>query len=115
MNKTKDRVTLEDSFMDVVIKLAEGNPGAMNVIMQLYQNAAHIDPQDFMGGLGSVLALDTHGIYGSRIWMLYKDVCGEDLVMTVAQLRAVQLGIIGQSILDHAIDNYGAGIDVDAT
>ena len=32
-------------------------------------------------GLGFVhcLKLDDYGIYGSRIWMCYKDLCGEDI------------------------------------
>jgi hypothetical protein len=115
MNKPKNRVTLDDSFMSVVMKLAEGNPGAISVIMQLFEKSAKIDPQDFMGNLGTILSLDTHGIYGSKIWMLYKDVCKEDIKLVVAMLRGVQLGIIRESTLIHAIDNYGSGVDVDDT
>ena len=45
--------------------------------------------------------------------MLYKDVCKEDIVKTVAMLRANQLGILQKDKLIHAIDNYGNGINVD--
>lgn len=109
------RIEMNDTFLDIAVKLAEGNPGAATVIMQLFEKAAKIDPQDFMGSFGSILFLDTLHIYGSRIWMLYKDVCKHNVVSMVAMLRAVQLGIINTSTLNHAIDNYGAGLDVDAT
>lgn len=107
------RITLKDTPISSMTKLSEGNPGAATVLVQLYAQAGAIDPQDFMGGLGSVLALDSHAIYGSRIWMFFKDVCGEDITKVVVCLRAVQLGIISEETLAHAIDNRGDGVDVD--
>ena len=56
---------------------------------------------------------DTFEIYEEKIWMLYKDVCGENLVNTLGVLRACQLGIISQAELKHAIESYGDGIDVE--
>jgi hypothetical protein len=58
--------------------------------------------------------MDTHGVYGHRIWMLYKDVCGENIENMLAVLRACQLGIITDQTMNHAIDNYGDGLDVPA-
>ena len=57
--------------------------------------------------------LDTFGIYEHRIWQLYKDVCKQNLVTTVAMLRSVQLGILEEEKLQYAIDNYGKGIEID--
>jgi hypothetical protein len=74
------------------------------------KEAPAIDPDDFMGGFGCILQMDTFGIYESRIWMLYKDVCGQDLTKMLTLLRGVQLGIISQSQLDAAIgddNSYG--------
>jgi hypothetical protein len=107
------RIKLEDTPIDSMVKLAEGNPGALTVMLSLVKSNEEIDPQGFMGPLGSILSLDSHGIYGSRIWMFFKDVCGEDLTKMVACLRAIQLGIIPEDKINHAIDNYGDGIDVD--
>ena len=45
--------------------------------------------------------------------MLFKDVCGEDLIKMLGVLRAVQLGFVGQEKVKAAINNYGKGIDVD--
>ena len=108
------RITLSDSIMDVFKRMSEGNPGALTVMAEMLEKGASIDPQGFMGGLGAILSLDTHGIYGSRIWMLYKDVCNQSIISTLAILRACQLGFLRESDMIHAIDNYGAGIDMDA-
>lgn len=108
------RIKLTDTAMSAAIKMSDGNPGALTVIASMIRDGAKIDPDSFMGGLGAVLGLDTDGIYGSRIWMLYKDVCKGDLRVTMAILRAVQLGFLHRDALDHAIDSYGDGIDVPA-
>ena len=109
----KERIELNDTTMDIIQKMSEGNPGALTVVMRMIAEGAAIDPQGFMGGLGAVLSLDTHRIYGARIWMLYKDVCGEDLMKTLAVLRACQLGELTDIEMQHAIDFRGEGIAVD--
>jgi len=73
-----------------------------------------IDPQQVFKGLGPILFLDTLKIYGPRIWMLYKDACKENLIHVLGMLRAVQLGLVDDSVLDFAIDNMGEGLDIDA-
>lgn len=103
------RVQLTDSVMDIMQKMSEGNPGALTVCMHLLNRGEKIDPQDIMGGLGNILSFDTHGIYGSRIWMLYKDVCGEHLGKMAALLRAVQLGFFSDEGLDQMIDGQYTG------
>jgi len=108
------RLELTDTTQQAVFKLGEGNPGALRVCCDLLTHGAKIDPQNALGGVGSLLQLDSCGIYGPRIWMLYKDVCGENLYHMVAVLRGWQLGIVGQEELDHAIDNYSDGLDVQA-
>jgi hypothetical protein len=90
---------------DILSLLAEGNIGALTVMIEMMKHGAQIDPDSALGGLGAILALDTHEIYGSRIWMLYKDVCGQDLRTTLAILRAVQLGFLHESSLNEAIDS----------
>ncbi|KKM06858.1 hypothetical protein LCGC14_1739770, partial [marine sediment metagenome] len=111
MNKT--RLELSDSTTDAIVKMSEGNPGALSVCMQLLTKIAEIDPDLTMGGLSTLLLLDTLGIYGSEIWMLYKDVCGEDIADTITILRGYQLGFIDENKLRHAINNRGDGIIVD--
>lgn len=89
------RIQLNDSARDIVVKMSEGNPGAMRVLMETITKGDPIDPESMLGGgLGSILAMDTYEIYGSDIWVLYKDVCHENLVEFVGILRGTQLGII---------------------
>jgi hypothetical protein len=98
---------------DIMITLADGNPGAIRVCCELVMRTSHIDPASALGAVGALLLLDTFHIYGPRIWMLYKDVCGEDIAKVIGLLRAVQLGLLPQSKLNHAIDSYGDGVVVD--
>ncbi len=98
------RITLEDNMMDMIMKVTEGNPGAVSVCMKLIEKSAVIDPDAALGPLTNLFALDTHDIYGSRIWQLYKDVCKTDLVSMIGLLRAVQLGFLTESELHSAID-----------
>lgn len=107
------RIQLEDNMMNVIMKMADRNPGAMRVCMDLLKEAEHIDTDDIMGGFGSLLMLDSEEVYGPRIWMLYKDVCKEQLWKMIAVIRACQLGFINQTQLHHAIDNYGEGINIE--
>jgi hypothetical protein len=105
------RIEITDSVLSMAQKLSEGNPGAINVIVLLLEKGEAVDPDAALGGLMKVMMLDTYRIYGPRIWMLYKDVCGESIVNTIAVLRAVQLGLMEKSVMNHAIDNYGEGVD----
>lgn len=107
------KISLDDTVQDVIIKLSKGNPGALTVCLDILQKGKTIDPDGLGGGTGLLLLFDSLSLYGSRIWMLYKDVCGEDLVKTVAMLRAWQLGFVSEDNLKHAVDNYGNGIDND--
>jgi hypothetical protein len=104
-------IELNDTAASVIAKMSEGNPGAISVLDRLYKESNKIDLSDLFGGFGAIMFLDSLCIYGSRIWMLYKDVCGEDLVKTLAVLRAWQLGFVRESAIHHAIGHYGDGID----
>ncbi|MDD3906426.1 MAG: hypothetical protein PHS46_07910 [Candidatus Omnitrophica bacterium] len=110
---SNERITGSDSIRDMIVKLSEGNPGGLTVCMTAFSNGHAIDPMGALGGLAPLLALDTLGIYGSRIWMLYKDVCGERLPYFLAMLRGWQLGVLEKEKLLFAIDNYGKGVAVD--
>ena len=96
------RIKLTDSPMDVMIRMADGNPGAVNVLMQILKDGAKVDPDSALGGLGAILSLDSHGIYGSDIYILNNDICERSLPKTLAVLRAVQLGLFSENTLKDA-------------
>jgi len=88
------RIELNDSVVDAVVKLVEGNPGAMQACMCLIDNAERIDPQSALDPYGPLLSLDTHGIYGSAIYVLWNDKCDRDPRKMIMLLRSVQLGFL---------------------
>lgn len=107
------RIELTDSAHSMVFKMSEGNPGAVSVCAQIMGQGEIVDPDMAIGSIMPIFLLDTLGIYSSRIWMLYKDVCGESIINMLAVLRANQLGLLSSDAINHAIDNRGDGIDCD--
>jgi hypothetical protein len=109
---TQARILSTDTSFSSSMKLSEGNSGTACVLADLVENASKIDP--YMLVESFLVLLDDYGVYGTRIWRLYTDVCGEDLSRMLAVLRGCQFDFVSQSILDTAIDNFGLGLDVDA-
>ncbi|MFZ2950919.1 MAG: hypothetical protein WA003_15700 [Desulfuromonadaceae bacterium] len=63
----KDRIELTDTPMPMIMKMSDGNPGAVNVLCRMLKEGEAIDRDSALGGYGALLGMDTHGIYGSRI------------------------------------------------
>lgn len=62
---------LSDTVTDAIVKMAQGNPGAITVLMQILSSGPH--------GFLLLLDLDDMKIRGSSIWVGYKDFAREDL------------------------------------
>ena len=95
----QDRIGLHDTGMDVVLKMAEGNPGALAALSEIMRKGVEIDPQCAFGGLGPMFQFDTARIYGSDIYILFNDKCDRDVRKLLMLCRAVQLGFLPQSKL----------------
>ena len=108
------RLTLDMTTMQAALAVSGDNPSAISVCGMLIKEAAQIDPDALAGnaGVAMIMNLDEFDIYEHRIWMLYKDVCGESIRDMMAVLRGRQLGIVGDDALQHAIDNRGDMLDV---
>jgi hypothetical protein len=91
-----------DSIKDVVIKMSGGNPGAINALFEIINHCPQIDPDNLMGGIGTILLLDTYNIYASNIYVLWSDICERDIVKMIGVLRACQMGLFPSSILKDA-------------
>lgn len=83
-NRIKDPKT---SLADVITTMAEGNPGALSVCMQLCGGDKK-DDTTIAEGWMDILRLDDQHVYGSRMWVLYKDVCKQDIEATKKIIRA---------------------------
>lgn len=66
------RLRESDSPMTAVVKMCEGNPGAATALSELLNTAG------VAAGLMAVLTCDDLGLYGWKIWIAYKDYCGQD-------------------------------------
>lgn len=69
--RNREKINLDDSFQDIAMKLSEGNPGALTVILKLFA--------DEPDGIMAILGLDDMNMRGPQIWIAFKDHCGEDL------------------------------------
>lgn len=68
----REKIGLADGQIDVMVKMAEGNPGAINVIMQVLDHVGEF-------GLLELLNMDDMDMRGCAIWIGYKDVCNCDI------------------------------------
>lgn len=95
----RQRIELTDSVTDICVKMSEGNPGALACIKDILKCANEVDPQDMLSPLGPILILDSCGIYGSSIYVIWSDKCGRDTRRMMMLLRATQLGFFSQDRL----------------
>ncbi len=95
----KERIELTDNGQDMVIKMCDGNPGAITALMGLITADHSIDPQSMLGILGPILSLDSYGIYGSSIYILWNDQCDRNTHKLIVLLRATQMGIFSDEVL----------------
>lgn len=75
MRKGRPKISGQDSLSAVIVKMAEGNPGALDVCMRMTAR----DP----AGLFVLLSLDDMNIRGEQIWIAYKDFAKEDISLLI--------------------------------
>lgn len=100
-----ERIELGMSFKEIMLVMAKGNPGALTVLVQLVKRGEQVDPDALIGPMAHILMLDTYNIYEDKIWMLYKDLCGEDISKMIAVLRSCQLGLTHEADLHDWIED----------
>ena len=77
----RERIEMNMSPMDVIAKMSEGNPGGLTVMMKIIEN----DP---VCGVFDILHLDDMNIWGSQIWIGFKDYCNQDIDVFIEKIRA---------------------------
>jgi hypothetical protein len=86
------RITLEMSVTEAITKMSDGNPGAIMALASVALKNKKIDPYSAFGEFSSIISLDTYGIYGTEIYVLFNDKCGSDIRKFIMLLRATQMG-----------------------
>jgi len=97
----KNILDLEDSMMDMVVKMSEGNPGAVSCLAELAKAEKEIDPDSAFSsyGVGTMFQLDSMGIYGSPIYVLWNDQCSRNSNKMLGLMRCYQLGYLTESYI----------------
>ena len=95
-NSTK-RLVGEMTVGEAVTTIADHNPGAFRVLTKLLTQSRNSKTL--------LNKMDDAGIYGGRIWDLYKDVCGEDYTKTFRLLLNLVNNRISADELKEYIDN----------
>lgn len=91
-----------DDMKTMAVKMAEGTPGALRVILELFN-----EPRGHI----ALLDLDDMNIRGSQIWVCYKDVCGEDIAKLMEGARNRDAAFVEQcnkECPDHTAVSSGA-------
>ena len=83
---------MTDSLQEMIYKIAKGNPGARAVTNMILQRGNNIDP--YASYVVAHKSLYNWNITGEDIWLMYKDLCGEDLTRMLGMIRAVELGFL---------------------
>ncbi len=78
--RVRDKLVGTDTVQDMVVKMCEGNPGALGVLLEIVN---HPD-----GGPLIMLRLADMNIRGAQLWVAYKDYCRRNLGMLLMRLEA---------------------------
>jgi hypothetical protein len=100
------RVKGTDTLFDMVVKMSEGNPGALTFFSEMLSKEDWNTP--IPGAFLYILNLDDMGVYGSKAYMLWNDCCDRDLNKVELVLRNHQMGELStEIILENLTQGYG--------
>lgn len=100
---TPNPIEPQDNLIDVVVRMAEGNPGATTVMAGILKHAPDL-------GIVYLLHLDDMNIRGSAIWVAFKDHCDSDVAKLVECLTTRDPDMV--ATVNDAIDRGLCGVDV---
>lgn len=109
------RITGDMKALVAIYQLSGDSQKAFNICLELFQGASIVDP-DAISASRYLVELDGLGIYDDRI-VKFWEMCDRHVGRMHAVLRAYQHGQVAgvnEQTLNHAIDNGGEGIDIDA-
>jgi hypothetical protein len=114
MANSRPRIVNTDSFESVIEKLAEGYPGADEVLTMIREYGdGLVEFGDHTAKRLVFQQLDHLALYGDNIWKLYREVCSENFTCFMAVLRAERIGLLSWDTVKAAIEE-GRALDVNA-
>lgn len=92
-------ITKSDTLESAILNLADGVGAAIEILAAIVNQGPDNDLEAKAGGIGYLLLLDEIGIYGTDIYILYRDKCQSDLKRLLLLLRATRQGVYSASKL----------------
>jgi hypothetical protein len=74
--------------------------------MDLMKHSEEIDPLSYLKVIGPVMLLDSLGIYGPNVWVIFKDVCEQNHARMLAVLRAHSWACFQAALLEVSNRQY---------
>lgn len=102
------KINLNDTAEDVIVKLSEGNPGALTTLVELVNSY-----KDFFEVVPDYLTIDTMGLYGSQLYMLWNDCCNRNIEKVKQIIKLYREGKITSRDIDERVKNVGYGKSFD--
>jgi len=87
--QTKNKIKPEMSPKKAIAVMSEGVPGAINILVRILSQYNELF-------IGTITNMDKLGIYGSGIWIGYKDHCKEDLELFMDSVNIGHLGMLAK-------------------
>ena len=100
-----------DTIDDVILKLSHDDPDVTKVLRKLVRLIMKTRPE-ILSPLMTMHELNYLGIAGSKILMLYENVCQKDIMCVYACVWSVLTRNLPKEILYFAIENHGEGINL---
>lgn len=94
------RLELNDSLYDIVSKMGDGNPGAMDAVMQIMVYPGFFQVE----GLMYLVNCDEMDIRGTHLYYLWNDSCDRDPKQFELVMRNKQMGHISAETIREATD-----------
>ena len=103
------KINYNDTIIEVITKLSEGNPGALSVLSELIESYNG----DTLKLLPEYLTIDSMELYGSQLYMLWNDCCNRKIEKVKKVLELYRKGKINSNDIDERIKNVGYGKSFD--
>ena len=95
------RIKASDSIQSSIIKLSDGNPGAISAAIEIARE-----------NVLDLLACDRLALYGAELYMLWNDCCNRDAKKVNAVLAAWRHGKLSEEEIHHHLEGIN-GIPFD--
>lgn len=101
------KIKMNDSVQDIVLKMSEGNPGALTTCLEIIKAKNN----DIVQSIPIFLTLDNMELYGSYLYMLWNDCCSRNIDDVLRVICCFAEGKITKNDIEERIKNVGFGKD----